>query len=171
MTFLSCSRSLSSLQLFTVQCQSHKDRTVKAPQPLSCLSRHRDSNVTVLQHKCNINVHPITGPNPSQIWFSAHLLRSPWTTHRVPLFVFSINKASVWKSHQHNNSMVRSRGASRKPLCVFPEDSPMRVFYAHGAFLRGTGAPVGKGIGCSHPGQPKHTAQQELYSQAPPRDA
>lgn len=67
--------------------------------------------------------------------------------------------------------MVRSRGASRKPLCIFPEDLPMGMFHAHGAFLRGTGAPVCKGIDYTSLGQPKCTAQQELYSQPPPRDA
>lgn len=124
----------------------------------------------MLQHKCNINVHPITGPNPSQIWFSAHLLRSPWTTHCVPLFVFSINEASVWKSHQNNSSMVRSRGASRKPLCIFSEDLPMSAFYTHGTYLLGAGAQLGN-ASAAPPGQPKSMAQRWLCPQPPPRDA
>lgn len=41
--------------------------------------------------------------------------------------------------------MVRSRGASRKPLRIFPEDLPMRMFYARGPFLRGTGAAPSQG--------------------------
>lgn len=75
----------------------------------------------------------------------------------------------MWKSHQKNCSMVRSRGASRKPLCIFPEDLPMSTFYTHGTYLLSAAARLGN-ASAAPPGQPKHTAQRWLCPQPPPRD-
>lgn len=83
----------------------------------------------------------------------------------MPLFAFSINEASVWKSHQNHSSMVRSRGASRKPLCIIPEDLPTSAFSTHGTYLLGAGASA------APPGQPKAMAQWWLCPQLPPTDA
>lgn len=74
----------------------------------------------------------------------------------MPLFVFSRNEASVWKSQQNNSSTVRSREASRKPLCIFPEDLPMSAFCTHDTYLLGTGAGLGNASAVP-PGQPKCT--------------